>query len=121
MFINLLFQVGTAYYKILRVDAAKGIEELNKNLAAYEQALNNTFFGGSKPALVDYMLWPWFERLPLLADAGYEFNSDGKSPKLAAWIKAMESDENVQQVKVPIEVTKKFMDSYRQGTPEYDI
>jgi glutathione S-transferase len=71
--------------------------------------------------MVDYMLWPWFERFPLLSDAGFEFNVDGKLPKLAAWIEAMEADEAVQKVKVPIEISKKFMETYRQGAPEYDI
>jgi hypothetical protein len=71
--------------------------------------------------MVDYMLWPWFERLPLLSDAGFEFNADGNFPKLAAWIEAMESDKNVQQVQIPTEISKKFMETYRQGTPEYDI
>jgi len=71
--------------------------------------------------MVDYMLWPWFERLPLLSEAGFEFNADGQFPKLAAWIEAMEANENVQKVKNPIEITKKFMDGYRQGKPEYDF
>jgi glutathione S-transferase len=71
--------------------------------------------------MVDYMLWPWFERLPLINDAGFQFNADGKFPKLAAWIEAMESDENVQKIKVPIEISKKFMEGYQKGTPEYDI
>lgn len=71
--------------------------------------------------MVDYMLWPWFERFPLLSDAGFQFNADGNLPKLAAWIDAMEADANVQKIKVPLEATRKFMEGYRQGTPEYDI
>ncbi len=94
---------------------------MNKNLVPYEEALTDTFFGGSKPAMVDYMLWPWFERAPLLADAGYELNSDGRFPKLAAWVKAMEANEAVQKIKVPNETVKKFMDGYKQGKPEYDL
>lgn len=83
--------------------------------------MKDTFFGGSKPAMVDYMLWPWFERMPLLIDAGFQFNANGQFPKLAAWVEAMEADENVQKIKVPMDITKKFMEGYRQGTPEYDI
>ena len=110
-----------AYYKILRGDAKKGIESLNNNLATYEEALNDTYFGGSSPGMVDYMLWPWFERLPLLSEAGFEFNADGKLPKLAAWIKSMEGNEVVQKVKVPTELSKKFMEGYKNGKPEYDF
>ena len=113
--------VVSGFYKTFRGDPKQGIEDLNKSLAAYEAALTGTFFGGSKPAMVDYMLWPWFERFPLLSNAGFEFNADGKFPKLAAWIDAMEADDAVQKVKVPIEISKKFMETYRQGAPEYDI
>jgi len=113
--------VTSAFYKILRADAKQGIEDINKNLAAYEEALTDTFFGGSKPAMVDYMLWPWVERFPLLSDAGFQLNADGKFPKLAAWVEAMEADEAVQKVKVPLELTKKFMEGYKQGKIEYDF
>jgi len=71
--------------------------------------------------MVDYMFWPWFERLPLLANAGFEFNADGKFPKLAAWIEAMEANEAVQKIKVPNEITKKFTETYLQGKTEYDF
>ncbi|CAF3755969.1 unnamed protein product [Rotaria sp. Silwood1] len=113
--------VTTPFYKVLRSGGKEGSEDLNEGLSIYENALKDTFFGGSKPAMVDYMLWPWFERLPLLNDVGYQFNNDGKLPKLAAWIKAMEADKNVQQVKVPLEITRKYMNAYIQGKPEYDF
>ena len=94
---------------------------MDSSLVTYEEALKDTFFGGSTPALVDYMIWPWFERFSLLAEKGFTFNADGKLPKLAAWIKAMQNDKNVQKVKVPEATLKKFMDGYVQGKPEYDI
>ncbi|CAF1268722.1 unnamed protein product [Rotaria sordida] len=113
--------ITTPFYKILRSGGKEGCEDLNKNLKTYEDALNNTYFGGSKPAMVDYMLWPWFERFPLLNDAGFQLNADGKLPKLAAWTKAMEANETVQKVKVPLELMKKFMNGYLQGKVEYDF
>ena len=105
----------------MRGDAKKGIEDLNKNLAPYEAALQDKFFAGSKPGMTDYMLWPWFERLPLLTEVGYEFNADGQFPKLAAWIKGMEGSEAVRKVKVPDEITKKFYKGYKDGKVEYDL
>ena len=71
--------------------------------------------------MVDYMLWPWFERFSLLNEINFDFNANENFPKLATWIKTMNINENVQKVKIPIEITKKFMNSYRQGKPEYDI
>ncbi len=67
------------------------------------------------------MIWPWFERLPLLVEAGYEFNSDGKFPKLAAWIERMEGSEAVQKIRVPDEISKKFYKGYKEGKVEYDF
>ena len=30
--------------------------------------LGTPFFGGAKPNMTDYMLWPWNERLPMLVN-----------------------------------------------------
>ena len=113
--------VISAFYKTFRDDPKEGGEDLNKSLAVYEELLAGKFFGGSKPAMVDYMIWPWFERLPILSDIGYVFNADGKFPKLAAWIEAMQADEAVKKIQVPIELATKYLQSYRKGAPEYDI
>jgi len=94
---------------------------MNKNLVVYEQALQDTFFGGSQPAMIDYMLWPWFERLPLLVETGFQFNADGQFPKLAAWVQAMQANENVKRVEIPTEVLKKFLETYKTGQPVYDF
>lgn len=116
-----MFQVAIPFIKILRSSGKEGVCDINRNFVAYEDALTNTFFAGAQPGMIDYMLWPWFERLPLLNDAGYCFNCDGRFPRLASWIQAMEANEHVQRIKVPIESTKKFMDGFRQGKPDYDL
>ncbi|CAF1499617.1 unnamed protein product [Adineta steineri] len=113
--------ITTAFYKIMREDPKQGLEDLNKNLKTYEQALTDTFFGGSKPAMIDYMFWPWFERFQFLGEAGFEFNSDGKSPKLTAWVNAMEANEAVQKIKVPTALLKKFLEGYKRGKPQFDF
>jgi glutathione S-transferase len=71
--------------------------------------------------MVDYMIWPWFERLVLLSDFGYVLNADGKLPKLAAWVKAMLANEAVKKIKVPEETMKKFAKTARDGKADYDI
>ena len=90
-------------------------------MAAYETALQNTFFGGEKPAMVDYMLWPWFSSLPALSEYGFVLNADGKLPKLASWMKAMQADEAVKQTTIPDEIMKKFMATVKQGKTDYDV
>jgi len=113
--------VQSAFYKIFGGDAQSGIEDLNASLAAYEEALQDTFFGGSKPGMVDYMIWPWFGYLPRLSESGFVLNADGKLPKLADWVKAMQADEAVQETTVPAETVKKFAATVKQGKPDYDI
>lgn len=57
------------YYRILmnhKTDGAPGaITELTTVLDLFEKELksrNTKFFGGSKPGMLDYMIWPWCER-----------------------------------------------------------
>ena len=38
------------------------LEEMDTEL----KKLNTPFFGGNKPNMTDYMIWPWIERLPML-------------------------------------------------------
>jgi glutathione S-transferase len=113
--------VQSAFYEVLGDDSKTGIENLNKSLAVYEGLLDDTFFGGSKPAMVDYMLWPWFSALHTLSEAGFVLNADGKLPKLAAWVKAMKADEAVRQTAIPEELIQKFRATIKQGKIDYDV
>jgi len=113
--------VQSAFYKVFSQEGENAVENLNKSLVDYEEALQGTFFGGSKPAMVDYMLWPWFDFLSGLGETGFVLNGDGKLPKLAAWVKAMQADEAVKKTKVPDEIRKKFIESRKQGEPNYDV
>lgn len=58
-------KVTTGFYKLLRGNeeaSAAALEEILQSLKPYETALkSSTFFGGDKPLMVDYMIWPWFE------------------------------------------------------------
>lgn len=56
-------------------------EELFTGVDIFERELRkrkSSFFGGNKPGMVDYVIWPWFERMMFfpMIDAG--FNLDRK-------------------------------------------
>lgn len=102
-------------------DLDESIAELKKQLNVYEQALSETFFGGSSPGMTDYMLWPWFDLIPLLKDSGFELKSDGQFPRLVRWIDAMENNKIVKDLKVAHEIIKKFIVTRAAGAPDYDI
>ncbi|CAF1200712.1 unnamed protein product, partial [Didymodactylos carnosus] len=110
----------TAFYKIAHSEDKAAIDGMKKHLSSYENSLEEKFFGGAQPAMVDYMMWPWFERLPLLADAGFTLDSN-QFPKLASWIKSMENVKAVKECKVPEDIMRKFMQSYKDGKPVYDF
>ncbi|CAF1378899.1 unnamed protein product [Rotaria magnacalcarata] len=113
--------VRTPFYQLLWQKDQKHVDELNQALAAYEEELHDTFFGGAKPAMIDYMIWPWFELLPALKNVGFALNADGKLPKLAAWIQAMLADEAVAKTKVSDEIIQKYVNSIQEGHTNYDI
>lgn len=55
------------YYRIIRDQKADGIaiKELATALDVFEEELKMRgakFYGGSKPGMLDYMIWPWCER-----------------------------------------------------------
>lgn len=61
--------VTTPFYRIVynhKTDGAPGaISELTNSLDVYEEELKkrgSKYFGGSKPGMLDYMIWPWCER-----------------------------------------------------------
>jgi glutathione S-transferase len=99
----------------------KDIEELNEQLVIYEKALKDPFFGGSSPAMLDYMIWPIFHRFPMIKEHGFLFNDNGEFPKLAAWVEAMKADRAVQQTDIPLPELKRFYDGYFQGVSNYDF
>ncbi len=79
------------------------------------------FFKGTKEGMVDYMIWPWFERFPVLKDFGnFEFDCK-KFPKLAAWIERMKQLPAVQEVIIKPETYLKFFQGYLAGSVDYDF
>ena len=71
--------------------------------------------------MIDYMIWPWFERFFILKKFGFVLNEDGKLPKLAAWIAAMEIDPVVAKVRVPQSTTEKFLEGVLKDHVDYDV
>ncbi|CAF3949715.1 unnamed protein product, partial [Rotaria sp. Silwood2] len=72
-------------------------------------------------AMIDYMLWPWFELFPTLKEIGFVLNADGKLPKLGNWFKEMQANDVVRKTKVPDEIIQKFVHTVGEGKPDYDI
>lgn len=86
--------VATAFYRLAFVvnpedEHDKLINDLYTNLKLYEDELakrGTEYFGGDKPNILDYGIWPWFERFPIVASVyDDKFKFDGSNfPKLVS-------------------------------------
>ncbi|XP_008588229.1 PREDICTED: glutathione S-transferase omega-1 [Galeopterus variegatus] len=92
-------------------------EELRKEFSKLEEVLTNkktTFFGGNSLSMIDYLIWPWFERLEVL-----ELNECvDHTPKLKLWMAAMRKDPTVSGHLIDVKTHQGFFDLYLQNSPE---
>jgi len=109
-------------------DVANRVANLEASLDVFEAELvrrGSTYFGGpTRPGWVDYMIWPWMERLyslPVLTASQLRVDFEGRFPVLGGWMEAMMADEAVAESFLPAEVHARFVASYMSGKPDYDI
>uniref|UniRef100_A0A8C6MLH1 Glutathione S-transferase omega n=1 Tax=Moschus moschiferus TaxID=68415 RepID=A0A8C6MLH1_MOSMO len=73
-----------------------------------------TFFGGNSLSMIDYLIWPWFERLEAL-----ELNECvDHTPTLKLWMAAMKKDPTVSSLLTDVKTFQGFFNLYLQNSPE---
>lgn len=98
--------------KIFRNNDSNANEELNKELEYFEKSLENDFFGGDKVGMIDFIIWPWFERMPVMKEkTNYNLDSS-KFPKLNAWVKRMQEQSSVKKIMHSPASLSKFFKGY---------
>ncbi|XP_068577179.1 glutathione S-transferase omega-1-like [Cebidichthys violaceus] len=91
--------------------------ELNEKLCKLNKDLENKkFFGGDSITMIDYMMWPWFERLESF---GLKHFLDGR-PELTKWTERMLEDPTVKATMHSVDAHKAFNKSFGEGKPNYD-
>lgn len=97
-----------------------GLEaELKEKFVKLNQDLKNKktkFFGGNSITMIDYMMWPWFERLEIFGVKNY---IDG-APELKKWIDCMSEDPAVKATAYSIDAYNAFYKGYIEGNPDFD-
>ncbi|KAM5322905.1 glutathione S-transferase omega-1 [Glossophaga mutica] len=92
-------------------------EELRKEFSKLEEVLTTkktTFFGGGSLSMIDYLIWPWFERLEPL-----ELNECvDHTPKLKLWMAAMRKDPTVSALFTDVKTFQGFFNLYLQNSVE---
>ncbi|WAR11962.1 GSTO1-like protein, partial [Mya arenaria] len=77
---------------------------------------------GSKVCMADFMIWPWFERLPIVNQIVPETKiTPDKYPRLAQWINSMYELPAVKETKFDVESHAHFLKTLRvDKNPDYD-
>ncbi|XP_050429584.1 pyrimidodiazepine synthase-like [Adelges cooleyi] len=112
LFVEEIFgKVTSTFYKFVMTTTEmeqSNFNELVDSLKLIDDELarrGSTYFGGESPKMVDYMIWPWFERfdaIKFITNGSYSVNFD-QFTKLDEWKIAMTSDEAVAPYYAPPE------------------
>jgi len=110
-------------------DRAKHWTDCMDHLQIFEAELNarNTdFFGGSElPGWLDYMIWPWMERIniyPLVfKDESQLSYQDSRFPLLNSWMEKMRKDPAVVEYILDDQTHAAFVKTIVAGAPNYDL
>ncbi|XP_047486611.1 pyrimidodiazepine synthase-like [Penaeus chinensis] len=103
----------------------KAFEDFLSGLDLFERELakrGSTYFGGERPGMLDYMIWPHAERfamLTMLAGDGYEIPQH-RHPNMFSWINRMKEDPAVKTTYLTPEQHFEFVKGFIGGNPEYD-
>jgi len=123
-------KITDKFYTLLRTkaddDKQPGIEELRKAAKFFEDNLSGTYFGGDKPSMLDFHIWPWFERFPMLERVvGTTLLPADQFPKLNAWVKVIQELPAVKSTffdtNTHFEFVKPILAQGRGATVNYDI
>eukprot|EP00058_Branchiostoma_floridae_P012248 XP_002597736.1 hypothetical protein BRAFLDRAFT_217360 [Branchiostoma floridae] len=102
-------------YRQTKQDLLDIIKVFKEGMSYLEKEVTSkTFFGGEEPGFLDYSLWPWFERLPVLELEEAEF------PKLFAWQAAMRDRPEVKMHAKDTPTHLQYLMSRKQGNPDPD-
>uniref|UniRef100_A0A8C6TWX8 Glutathione S-transferase omega n=1 Tax=Neogobius melanostomus TaxID=47308 RepID=A0A8C6TWX8_9GOBI len=97
----------------LKAELKEKFVKLDEDLATKK----TKFFGGDCISMIDYMMWPFFERLEAV---GVLCLLDG-TPELKKWFNHMQEDPAVKACSHSTETHQAFMKTaYIDGKPDYD-
>lgn len=69
--------------------------------------------------MVDYLIWPWLERVQLLKER-FDLTMDSFQ-SLCSWCVAMQNDKAVKECAYPPEWYKEFLPGYYAGKAETQL
>uniref|UniRef100_A0A667Y862 Glutathione S-transferase omega n=1 Tax=Myripristis murdjan TaxID=586833 RepID=A0A667Y862_9TELE len=100
-------------------DVSGLVAELKQKFSNLNEDLVNKktkYFAGDSITMIDYMMWPWFERLEI-----FELQHClDETPELKKWTERMLEDPTVKATMHSMDTYKAFYKTYIEGKPNYD-
>ncbi|KAM4636486.1 glutathione S-transferase omega-1-like [Discoglossus pictus] len=111
-------------YKILDAKGKKedttGLKaEFQKKFIIFDETLGKLktcFFGGDSVSMVDYLIWPWFERFHIFEVT----ESLNKAPHIYKWYQLMLKDPAVKATFIKPDVFQEFYKLSAENDPDVD-
>lgn len=94
------------------------VEDLKTRAVVFEEELKKrgTYFGGKKPHMIDFMIWPWAERVPIIHKMFNTAIPDATIfPNLYNWCSAMRKHPVLERNKLDLEKQLGMYKLYRKG------
>lgn len=129
LLINRFNAVITTMYKVFFLGSTLEQDVFNEalnGLEFFDQELTKRrtpFFGGDKPGMLDFMIWPWCERADVIRIIrGEQFIIPRERfLRLLKWRIAMKENPAVRDSFLDAEAHAKYIRSRIAGTPQYDL
>ncbi|XP_050408257.1 glutathione S-transferase omega-1 isoform X1 [Patella vulgata] len=115
-----------AFYSLMKAgclepEQTKRLTEHITVMENFLQKKKTPYFSGNKLGFADYMIWPWFERMPMLGEiTGFQMTKE-VFPNLMAWIDKMWQDKAAQECKIDSKLFVDHYSKYRTGKPDFTI
>ena len=71
--------------------------------------------------MIDYMIWPWLDRIEFLEFSKKIELEPAKFPKIRQYIQNMNELQVVKDLHIPAEQVGKFLKTMASGEPDYDL
>lgn len=73
--------------------------------------------------MLDFMIWPWFERIPLMEILGGQLFKipEDRFPLLVQWKSSMLADPVVKLSALPPAVHRAFLENRKNGVYDFDM
>ncbi|CAL8123723.1 unnamed protein product [Orchesella dallaii] len=128
-------KAGSPFYQLAfvgSVDAEKVpelIKEFEGVVSTYSKELEKRgtkfFSGDERPGMLDYMIWPWFERRPVIPmffpDAANWDEIRQNSAAIDQWYNRMKEDPAVAKYFVTPEIHHRYCITVKEGNIDFDM